>query len=75
MLFQTSTNSPNLLYVFMNSMLYLQTDNETNLIIFNSSVNATITLWGKHIKQFNPNIYKEEDSPHIIIVTSTTVNI
>ncbi|WOG91186.1 hypothetical protein DCAR_0310434 [Daucus carota subsp. sativus] len=42
-------------------------------IITNHSVNATITLWGKHIEQFDPKIYKEEDSPHIIIVTSTTI--
>lgn len=42
-------------------------------IITNLSVTATITLWGKLSEQFDPNLYKDDDVPYIIIVTSTTV--
>lgn len=42
-------------------------------IVTNHSVTATITLWGKMSEQFDPTLYKQDDGPYILIVTSTTI--
>ncbi|KAH9726437.1 hypothetical protein KPL70_008259 [Citrus sinensis] len=38
-----------------------------------SSVTTKITLWGKLGDMFDPNLYKKDEGPCIVIVTSTTI--
>ncbi|KAH9703742.1 Rep fac-A C domain-containing protein [Citrus sinensis] len=38
-----------------------------------SSVTTKITLWGKLGEMFDPNLYKKDEGPCIVIVTSTTI--
>ena len=38
-----------------------------------SSVTTKITLWGKVGEMFDPNFYKKDDGPCIVIMTFTAI--
>ncbi|KAH9801747.1 hypothetical protein KPL71_001139 [Citrus sinensis] len=42
-------------------------------ILTDYSVTTKITLWGKLGEMFDPNLYKQDEGPCIVIVTSTTI--
>ncbi|XP_024044216.1 replication factor A protein 1-like [Citrus clementina] len=42
-------------------------------ILTDYSVTTKITLWGKLGEMFDPNLYKKDEGPCIVIVTSTTI--
>ncbi|XP_052290936.1 uncharacterized protein LOC112497129 [Citrus sinensis] len=42
-------------------------------ILMDYSVTMKITLWGKLGEMFDPNLYKKDEGPYIVIVTSTTI--
>ncbi|XP_060963173.1 replication factor A protein 1-like [Cannabis sativa] len=42
-------------------------------IITDYSITSKITLWGKMAEMFDTNMYKKDEGPIIVIVTSTTI--